>query len=57
MAHPSYSLVGLSRLDLDGARAFWEGVLGFKAARCDTMTIKEGGQIRHVFFGIDLRDH
>ena len=50
MAHLGYSHVGLSTLDLDRTRAFWEGVLGFKAVRCDTMTIKEGGQIRHVFF-------
>ena len=50
MAHLGYSHVGLSTLDLDRTRAFWEGVLGFKPVRCDTMTIKEGGQIRHVFF-------
>jgi catechol 2,3-dioxygenase-like lactoylglutathione lyase family enzyme len=50
MAHLGYSHVGLSTLDLDRTRAFWEGVLGFKAVRCDTMTIEEGGQIRHVFF-------
>jgi len=50
MAHLGYSHVGLSTLDLERTRAFWEGVLGFKAVRCDTMTIKEGGQIRHVFF-------
>jgi len=50
MAHLGYSHVGLSTLDLDRTRAFWEGMLGFRAVRCDTMTIKEGGQIRHVFF-------
>src|SRR5215467_14217069 len=50
MAHLGYSHVGLSTLDLERTRTFWEGVLGFKAVRCDTMAIKEGGQIRHVFF-------
>ena len=35
---------------MDRTRAFYEGVLGFKAVRCDIMRIKEGGQIRHVFF-------
>src|SRR2546428_8054380 len=50
MAHLGYSHVGLSTLDLDRTRVFWEGVLGFKAVRCDIMTIKEGGHIRHVFF-------
>ena len=50
MAHLGFSHVGLSTLDLDRTRAFWEGMLGFRAVRCDTMTIEEGGQIRHVFF-------
>ena len=45
-----FSHVGLSTLDLDRTRAFWEGLLGFKAVRCDIMQVKEGGQIRHVFF-------
>jgi catechol 2,3-dioxygenase-like lactoylglutathione lyase family enzyme len=54
MAEPrrslGYSHVGLSTLDLDKTRAFYEGVLGFAAVRCDIMEIKEGGRIRHVFF-------
>ena len=50
MAHAGFSHVGLSTLDLDRTRAFYEGVLGFKVVRCDTMEIKEGGTIRHVFF-------
>jgi catechol 2,3-dioxygenase-like lactoylglutathione lyase family enzyme len=50
MAHAGYSHVGLSTLDLDRTRAFYEGVLGFKAVRCDIMKVKEGGQIRHAFF-------
>ena len=50
MANRGYSHVGLSTLDMDRTRAFYEGVLGFKAVRCDIMKVKEGGQIRHVFF-------
>ncbi len=50
MTHRGYSHVGVSTLDLDATRAFYEGVLGFKAVRCDIMQVKEGGQIRHVFF-------
>ncbi|HJQ85774.1 MAG TPA: VOC family protein [Candidatus Binatia bacterium] len=50
MARSGFSHVGLSTLDLDRTRAFYEGVLGFRAVRCDTMTVEEGGQIRHVFF-------
>src|SRR5207244_3242837 len=49
MARKGFSHVGLSTLDMDRTRAFYEGVLGFKAVRCDTMQVKEGGQIRHVF--------
>jgi len=50
MARKGLSHVGLSTLDMDRTRAFYEGVLGFKAVRCDTMQVKEGGEIRHVFF-------
>lgn len=50
MNRTGYSHVGLSTLDLDRTRAFYEGVLGFKVVRCDIMNIKEGGQIRHTFF-------
>jgi catechol 2,3-dioxygenase-like lactoylglutathione lyase family enzyme len=46
----AYSHVGLSTLDMDATRAFYEGVLGFRAVRCDIMEIEEGGRIRHVFF-------
>ena len=45
-----FSHVGLSTHDLDATRAFYEGVLGFKAVRCDVMEVAEGGRIRHVFF-------
>ena len=50
MALKGYSHVGLSTLDMDRTRAFYENVLGFKAVRCDILKVKEGGQIRHVFF-------
>ena len=50
MAHKGFSHIGLSTLDLDKTRDFYENVLGFKAVRCDTIKITEGGQIRHIFF-------
>ena len=50
MAPRGFSHVGLSTLDLDRTRDFYEGVLGFPAVRCDTMEVKEGGRIRHIFF-------
>jgi len=45
-----FSHVGVSTLDMDRTRAFYEDILGFPAVRCDTMRIAEGGEIRHVFF-------
>jgi catechol 2,3-dioxygenase-like lactoylglutathione lyase family enzyme len=50
MSHRGFSHVGLSTLDLDKTREFYEGVLGFKAVIADTLKIKEGGRIRHIFF-------
>ena len=50
MADKGWSHVSLATLDMNRTRAFYEGVLGFKAVRCDTIKVKEGGQIRHVFF-------
>ena len=50
MSRAGFSHVGLSTLDLDRTRDFYENVLGFKAVRCDIMRITEGGQIRHIFF-------
>jgi len=50
MAARGWSHVGLSTLDLDATRAFYEDVLGFKAVRCDILEFEEGGRIRHVFF-------
>ena len=45
-----WSHISLGTLDMNATRAFYEGVLGFKAVRCDTIKVKEGGEIRHVFF-------
>ena len=50
MANKGFSHVGLSTLDLDKTREFYEGILGFKAVVADTIKIKEGGAIRHMFF-------
>ena len=50
MTNKGFSHLGLSTLDLDRTREFYENVLGFKAVRCDIIKVKEGGQIRHIFF-------
>jgi catechol 2,3-dioxygenase-like lactoylglutathione lyase family enzyme len=50
MSHKGFSHIGLSTLDLDRTRDFYENVLGFKAVRCDVIKVKEGGRIRHIFF-------
>jgi catechol 2,3-dioxygenase-like lactoylglutathione lyase family enzyme len=50
MKNKGWSHVSLSTLDMDKTRAFYEEVLGFPAVRCDIIKVKEGGQIRHVFF-------
>ena len=50
MASRGYSHIGLSTLDLDRTRAFYEDVLGFRAVRCDILELEEGGRIRHIFF-------
>ena len=50
MTNKGFSHIGLSTLDLDATRDFYEGTLGFKAVRCDILKVKEGGQIRHIFF-------
>ena len=52
MAAAGISHVGLATRDLDATRAFYEGVLGFRVARCDVVEIAEGGRIRHVFFDV-----
>jgi catechol 2,3-dioxygenase-like lactoylglutathione lyase family enzyme len=50
MSNRGFSHLGLSTLDLDKTRDFYENVLGFKPVRCDIIKVKEGGQIRHIFF-------
>jgi catechol 2,3-dioxygenase-like lactoylglutathione lyase family enzyme len=50
MSHKGFSHIGLSTLDLDKTRDFYENTLGFKPVRCDIIKVKEGGQIRHIFF-------
>ncbi len=50
MTHKGFSHIGLATLDLDKTRDFYENILGFKPVRCDTIKIKEGGRIRHIFF-------
>jgi catechol 2,3-dioxygenase-like lactoylglutathione lyase family enzyme len=52
MTHRGFSHIGLSTLDLDKTRAFYEGVLGFKAVVDDTIEIEEGGSIRHLLFDV-----
>jgi catechol 2,3-dioxygenase-like lactoylglutathione lyase family enzyme len=52
MTHRGFSHVGLSTLDLDKTREFYEDVLGFKAVVADTIEVKEGGRLRHLFFDI-----
>lgn len=50
--HQGFSHIGLSTLNLDMTRQFYEGVLGFKPVVADTIKIQEGGTIRHLFFDI-----
>jgi len=52
MSHRGFSHIGLSTLDLDKTRAFYEGVLGFEPVIADSIKIREGGRIRHVFFDV-----
>jgi catechol 2,3-dioxygenase-like lactoylglutathione lyase family enzyme len=49
-SHKGFFHIGLSTLDLDKTREFYEGVLGFKPVIADTIKIKEGGTLRHIFF-------
>jgi catechol 2,3-dioxygenase-like lactoylglutathione lyase family enzyme len=50
MSLKGFSHIGLSTLDLDKTRDFYENVLGFKPVVCDIIKVKEGGRIRHIFF-------
>jgi len=52
MSHRGFSHIGLSTLDLDKPREFYEGVLGFKPVVADTLKVKEGGRLRHLFFDV-----
>ena len=52
MSNKGFSHIGLSTLDLDKTRAFYEGVLGFKPVVADTLKIDEGGRLRHLFFDV-----
>ena len=52
MPHRGFSHIGLSTLDLDKTREFYEVILGFKAVVADTIKIEEGGYLRHIFFDV-----
>ena len=52
MNHKGFSHVGLSTLDLDTTRDFYERILGFKPVVCDIIKVTEGGEIRHIFFDL-----
>jgi catechol 2,3-dioxygenase-like lactoylglutathione lyase family enzyme len=52
MTHRGFSHIGLSTLDLDQTREFYEEILGFRPVVADTIKIKEGGSVRHIFFDV-----
>jgi catechol 2,3-dioxygenase-like lactoylglutathione lyase family enzyme len=52
MNHLGFSHIGLSTRDLDRTREFYQEVLGFTPVVADTITIAEGGQLRHLFFDV-----
>ena len=41
--------LGLVTKDMEATLAFYEGVLGFPAVVCETMTLENGGSGRHAF--------
>ena len=49
MSNKGFSHIGLSTHDLDATRDFYESILGFEVVRCDTIKIRQGGNIRHMF--------
>ena len=55
MKSKGWSHISLGTLDINKTRSFYEGVLGFKAVRCDIIKVKEGGEIRHMFFDTGQR--
>jgi len=44
------SHIGLSTLDFEATRAFYEDVLGFRLVTIEQIDFEEGGHIRHAFF-------
>ncbi len=50
MTNKGFSHIGLTTHDLDRTCDFYENILGFTPKRCDTIKVKEGGHIRHIFF-------
>jgi catechol 2,3-dioxygenase-like lactoylglutathione lyase family enzyme len=52
MSHRGFSHIGLSTLDLERTREFYEGTLGFKPVVAGTIRVTEGGCIRHLFFDV-----
>jgi catechol 2,3-dioxygenase-like lactoylglutathione lyase family enzyme len=52
MSHRGISHIGLSTLDLDKTLEFYQGILGFEPVVADTIQVKEGGSLRHIFFDI-----
>jgi catechol 2,3-dioxygenase-like lactoylglutathione lyase family enzyme len=52
VSHKGFSHIGLSTLDIEKTRAFYEDVLGFKVVIDDMIMIAEGGSLRHVFFDV-----
>ena len=42
--------IGIAVKNIDEAIKYYENILGFKPVVCDTITVKEGGYIRHIFF-------
>ena len=43
MSNKGFSHIGLSTLDLDKTRDFYENILGFRTVRFDAIEIEEGG--------------
>jgi glyoxylase I family protein len=52
MSHHGFSHIGLSTLDLDKTREFYEVVLGFKPVVADMIKIEEGGCLRRLLFDV-----
>jgi catechol 2,3-dioxygenase-like lactoylglutathione lyase family enzyme len=52
MSNKGFSHIGLATHDLDRTRAFYQDVLGFDPVVADTLRIREGGRLRHLFFDV-----